>query len=560
MRLSVRRAHGKVSYPTAHERALSLDLPPRPAAVRVYGPDGCCRAIFFDIDAKGDHDAAGAERDYTYLTRLLAVLGLRWIEDRSPTGGRHVYLPLDFRLPLDSARDLLEGLARRFPTLDPSPHRSALTGCVRPPGAPHASGGYQELTQPLWAAQAALERPCSAEEFAELRAAVAGDVEAARAARAAAAVAELDVDVLSSGQPSPLSARLAAIARHGDWDEQRYGSDRSAARQAVITGYVANGWLVTDVLQEIHSGRVPGLAGMYAKYATAAQRIRAVRADVASARSYLAAKEAAGTARAEAVRISNTSARLSRGGDEHGYIRMWRSALMTLEMNHFPGRSWIAGRFVLRALAEAAHKTGDREVAFGCRSLAEASGIDHSTVSLALKRLEESGWVKKTRQGWGEAADAYELTLPQSVQDLARDMPWPRGKIHALRPVFRELGHVCALVYESIETERATSVQELSRRLRLSRSATHDSVEMLTAWGIVERRAGRLAARPDQLSVVARYVGADDELNAVRLKHRRQRALWRAWLARFENDDFVDVLSGRADVDDIVDMFEIEAA
>lgn len=42
---------------------------------------------------------------------------------------------------------------------------------------------------------------------------------------------------------------------------------------------------------------------------------------------------------------------------------------------------------VLRALGEAAMKTGTRVVEFGCRSLAVATGLDHTTVAAHLRAL-----------------------------------------------------------------------------------------------------------------------------------------------------------------------------
>lgn len=560
VRHGVLRSHGRVEYPTAHERPLTDVMPNVPAAVRVYGSDGCCTALCFDFDAKGVHSPVSAARDEAYLTKLLGVLGLRWISDLSPNGGRHVYVPLSYRLPFFDAREIVEALARRFPTLDPGPHQSAKTGCIRPPGSLHASGGRQELTMALSTALSAVERPNTASEVDDLRESIRGDIEAVRERHRAAAVQALEVDVETPGPVTPISARLTQMARHGMWDVDRYGEDRSAARQAVITGCVAAQWSATDIQRRITDGTWPGLASMYAKYRSAAARSKALRGDVVRAQQYLALNERVENHSNESVRKSNTSAQLSRRGDEHGFIRTWRATLSTFEGTRLHGRRWYAARFLLRALGEAAHKTGSREVAFGCRSLAEATGMDSSTVSVLLHDLEKHGWIKKTARAWGERADTFELTIPEDLMDVANDLPWPKGKIHALRPVFRPLGHVPALVFEAVERERAKSITELTGRLRMARSSVHEAVYLLMSWQLLERINGDLVARPDLLGRVAEYLGADEEVYEQMMRHRRQRALWRAWLARFENDTFLDIMDTDFEWDDSPAGLEIEAA
>lgn len=558
VRLGVRRAGGKVAYPAAHERALTDALPSRPAAVRVYGPDGCCQALCLDFDAKGRFRGGDAERDRAIALRLFSELGLRVIVDRSPTGGFHIYIPLDFRLPMAEARDLVEAMARRFRSLDPAPHQSAASGCIRPPGSPHASGGHQELDMPpavaLWAASV----PNTKDELASLQGVLEWEIRAVRQARQSAQVMDLDVDVVRIGDPSPISERLLEIARHGRWDVSRYGDDRSAARQAVITGCAAAGWLVSDVLKRIEDGSWPGLAGMYSRYGGRAAAVAAVRRDFARARAYIST-----TTRLDigdsGVRNSNTSASLSRGGgDAHGAVRQWRAAVALAERAQFAGRSWYSLRFVLRALGEAAHKVGrPNAIAFGCRSLAEASGLDHSTVSVHLRTLEDLGWVCRTHRGWAEKADSYDLRIPEG---LPRPTVWPRGKIHALRPAFRELGHVCALVFESIETGRSRSVVDLCETLQISRSGAYEALEMLLSWGLVSYERDGLIAHPGRLESVAEYLGATDHLYAQMLRHRRQRALWRAWLARYENDDFIEMTAAIASEPTSGVIVEIEAA
>jgi hypothetical protein len=535
VRIGTIRADRSVNYPTRGERKLTLARPTAPAAVRVYGDDGCCRALFLDLDAKGRHGPLDVDRDQAVLQRILAVAGLRTFVDVAPTGGRHIYVPLAKRLPFEVARELVEALARHAPTLDPGPHRSVRTGCVRTPGSTHAAGGHQALTTSLSSAVDVLKRPNPPTAIAELRGMLAGDIAAVRAQRH-------DLTIVATptsdgpGAPGKLSARVVAIARNGLWDAGRYDSP-SAARQAVITACVRAGWDLTDVQRRISDGTWPALAGMYARYSPARRPV-SLRADWLKAKAYVdrtpQSPETSGDVLKNSVHISNTSALVSQGGDDHGWIRTWRAAVSTYETVRLPGRHWYTARFLLRAIGEAAHKTGSRYVGFGCRSLAEACGADYTTVSVLLHELQRVGWIDLLESARGETADLYELTLPHDLRGRSDELRWQRGKVYSLRPAFRELGHVSAFVFEAVEQHRAHSITELVTITGISRRAVHTSIDLLTAWNLVERTDDGLRAFPERLGRVAEHLGVFEAIYEQMRRHRAQRATWRAWLARFE--------------------------
>ncbi|MFE9235196.1 MarR family transcriptional regulator [Cellulosimicrobium funkei] len=536
VRIGTVRADRSVDYPTRGERKLTLARPVSPAAVRVYGDDGCCRALFLDLDAKGRHGAADVERDEAVLQHILAVAGLRSFTDIAPTGGRHIYVPLAKRLPFEVAREIVEALARHAPTLDPGPHRSVRTGCIRTPGSAHGAGGYQTLTSSLSSAVDMLRRPNTPTTLAELRGILAADIAAVRAQRASLAVPPEAGTFPQGAAPNKLSARVAAIARNGIWDAGRYDSP-SAARQAVITACVRAGWGITDVQRRIGDGTWPALAGMYARYSPG-RRLASLRADWLKAQAFIArtplSTEPGNEPRNHSVHISNTSAPLSQGGADHGWIRTWRAAVSTYETVRLPGRHWYTARFLLRAIGEAAHKSGSKYVGFGCRSLAEACGADYTTVSVLLHELQRAGWIDLIEPGRGEMADLYELTLPNDLRESAQGLRWQSGKIFSLRPAFRELGHVSAFVFEALEQGRASSITELVSVTGISRRAVHTSVDLLAAWDLVERSSDGLRAFPERLGRVAEHLDVFDAIYEQMRRHRAQRAAWRAWLARFE--------------------------
>lgn len=547
VRLGRRRAEG-VEYRDRDERPLTATLPSAPAAVRVYGHDGACAALCFDLDAsKGGAQAVA--RDAAGLERWLAECGARVVTDISPSGGRHVYVPLAERLDYTTARELVEALATHFPTLDPGPHRSLTTGCIRVPGSAHARGGHQALTMSLNAAYDVLRRRNGADVVQAMRVRLTREIAAWRAAAQAPvlsptaadhATADLGVAAGRRGR-GELSARLVRIAREGVYDTARYAT-ASEARQAVIAGAARAGWRLTDVAARLADGRWPGLAALYARYAPH-QRHGALARDWRAADRLISgtANEPATDRRNDHVHRSNTSAQESQGGastafDEHAYIRTWRAAVRTYEQHRLPGRAGYTLRFVLRALGEMAHRTGSRYLAVGTRSLAVACGVDHSTVSVALHALTAAGWCDRLEAGRGEHADLYALTLPHDLQDTAGTLRWDAGKIHALRPAFRELGHVTALVFEAVETGRARSITALVTVTGISRRAVHEAVDILSAWALLERTSHGLVARPEALSRVAEQLGALDAVTTQLRRYARQRAAWRAYLARHEPD------------------------
>ena len=566
-----------VEYPTRGERPLTKLLPRSgPAAVLVYGLDGTCRTLCLDLDvADGDTTATAAEA--ADLERWLVECGARVVTDVGPTGGRHVYVPLADRLPLDVARELVEALGLLFPSLDPSPHRSVRSGCIRTPGALHKGWGHQQLTMSLSAAYDVLRRPNGADVVEAMRVRLHTQVAAWRARatppRHLEFVGGVDVDDQAPAQPAGRAGEVRGavlrIATEGIYDVARYPTP-SEARAAVMAAAARASWRLADVVARIEDGRWAGLAALYAHHSPGSQRHRITR-DWSAATALVARTQKTNPqirphdeAGNNTVRRSNTSVPESHGGatqpavsdptpdDEHGFIRTWRAALRTTEQYRFPGRAGYAVRFVLRALGGFAHSTGSRYVAVGTRSLAIAAGTEHSTVSLALKAAVAAGWCDRLEAAHGEHADLYALTIPTDIAERAEQLRWDSGKLHALRPAFRALGHVAALVFEALETGRARSVLEAARTTGISRSAVHEAVEALAAWGLVSRDdAGALVAHPDRLLAAAEQLGALDVVAAQIRTYARHRIAWRAYLHRHDPEAKPGDVEHSPDPDDL---------
>ena len=168
------------------------------------------------------------------------------------------------------------------------------------------------------------------------------------------------------------------------------------------------------------------------------------------------------------------------------------------------------------------------------RSLSLSLPVQPSTVSrvLADLREEEDPWLVLVREAKGTRADLYELRIPARHAERAEVAELPRGKVHALRPVFRELGVVAALVFEAIE-RGAPSTETARVRAAVSRSAAYEALELLTAWGLVERDAqGRLLAVPERLGEVAERVGAALVVGLLVERFAAERRVWLERLSR----------------------------
>ena len=196
-------------------------------------------------------------------------------------------------------------------------------------------------------------------------------------------------------------------------------------------------------------------------------------------------------------------------------------------------------RMVLRALGEAAHMTASRFVEFGVRSIAVATGLDHTTVGLHLRQLreEKDPLITLVEKARGTKGDLYMLTVPEELRSVAEDATWQKGKIHALRPVFRELGLPAAFVYEALEHSPGMPIAEIVRVTRLSRSAVHEALEVLAAWNLAIRSPSRAwsIVAGTSLKQLAEQFGVLEAVAAQLQRYRNERIIWREWLAKNVN-------------------------
>jgi len=325
------------------------------------------------------------------------------------------------------------------------------------------------------------------------------------------------------------------------YDTSRYPTP-SHARQAVITAAVWAGHDLSSVLGRLHAGRWPGLRAFYTRYRTAAARRQALAGDFRNAVALVTAAKAHRQTQ-NLVRQSPTSGPdTHRGVPDYGktnrntqsefrFLRTWQSAMALAELDD-PGRAgWMTARMVLRAVGQAARMSGSRYVHFGTRSLSIGAGVDHTTVAAHLRALRTGpdALIELIDGNRGVDGDLYELVIPARYADRAGRRDWRGGKLHALRPVFLELGIPAALVYEALEhaKEPLTSF-DLTTSVGLSRSAVYEALETLAAFHLAAQRRGRWVLVPStSLTALAEQLGVAETIHRQVLRHRHERAAYR---------------------------------
>ncbi len=560
-------------------------LPAQPAAVRVYSDDGTARCLTADLDV-GRGGRAQVDRDVAVLLALVARCGGRAFTDSSPSGGRHVYVPLVVPVAHDELRPVLYALAALLPSLDVAPGVNLLAGCIRPPGARHKSGGWQRLDGPLPQAVAVAEAPNPPAVWAALLAELRPQLRAQQVARtdpslgmpgeAAGAAGPKETRAHRAPPARPGGARalrpaVLQTARTGGYDTVRYRSP-SEARQSVLAAAAASGWVFGDVLEQLEDGSWPGLWGLYGRYRPQHRR-EALAADWLNALAYATTPTPArlpagpgGDGLSNHVHISDTREPTThrggaptspavtapsgavRGGqlpaDGYAFLRGWWTAVRLAERDRHPGRSGLSARLVLRALGNAGQKTGRRHLAFGVRSLAVATGLSRTTVAATLRMLRDADdpLLSLLVGGRGLAGDLYVLRIPDAYTEAARTRAWRPGRIEALLPCFRVLGVPAAFVYENLDPHPQSS-WDLAAGALLSPRATQHALAQLAAHGLAVRDPTGWTRGPADPAAVAVALGADQLVADQVDRYRAERAAWHTRLGAHPGPSISDLVA-----------------
>ncbi len=520
----------------------------------LHNVDGSVRTLVLDLDTSKARKTV-VDDDARRLGEILRAAGLAYVEDESPSGGRHLYVPLQEPLTAAEARQLVEALGRRAVSLDPSPHQNVVHGCIRVPGSAHKVGGHQRLITPLTDAYGILTRRNPASAVAALRTVLAPELHRLEQLRrtqeraAAATAATYAIAKGSTASPAPMAGSerpLRAVARTGLYDTSRYAS-HSEARMAVLNHFSACHW----TLDQVRAGMTDQFTGLAALYGTKTDRL--LPFEWAKAQAFTAAtappKDPSQRAGKKTAHKYDTSSTYPTGGSPepavqpsqysiHQLVNDLENVLYaTLDYKLMErGREGIHLRFLIRAVLAYMRTMETNILDVGCRTFALALGKSHATIARLLPVLERAsaGILTRIDRARGRNADTYAVQLPDQFQQLARELTWRKGKIHAIRPVFRVLGDVSALAYEAIERGRhSPTTADLARTTGISRRALTDHLAGMEALQMIRRHHGRweLVATTN-LAHLADRLGATEDREAQLTRYRKERAAWHAWLDR----------------------------
>ena len=544
VRVAVVDAYGAIVN-EYRDRVIGATAPERPWAVYLAGPDQRFRLLAFDLDAHGD--PAAAARDADVLSGLLRDVGLSHVICESgPTGGRHLWVGLAESVDAETVATLARLVRHMCPTLDLSPLTNPVTGCVRPPGAPHRSGGHSTV---LSGDLNTLRTPtATAAQVRALVSLLAGLVDDTEPARTIDPHAPLPLDAHGRlhlvGPRRQLPAVSSAALRETP-------ADASATLWRVLIGAAAARWRHADVAALVDVE--PGLEHVRTRV-TARGRVVRPRSEQ---RRVLARQWD------KAVRYVAASDRQI--GDDPTFDR--RADAIAAHVRDVQARAdaaagrWSRGggpadRRILDVLCVLALHALRGSLEADTRRLALLAGVGRETARTALLRLAEDGWIAQTAAADGPRAAHWTID-PQSVlhsnTDPARSQadPRPPGAGAAERtailttlrsrttdaahdlftPTRPALGHLAGNLYARIGTT-AHSLDDLSPAIGADVLRTRRLLDRLTYAGVIERNPDgwhRVDALP--LDVAAERVGAAGRLDARAVRYRVEREAWAWWKA-----------------------------
>lgn len=551
MRVATRDAYGEVLNQYTGHRRVDAAAPDRPWAVYLAGTDQHYRLLCFDLDAKGE-DGSAAARDAEMIAGLLDSVGLAVVVCESgPSGGRHVWTALIESVDPESVATLARLARGRCPTLDIAPLTNPATGCVRPPGAPHRSGGRSVV---LRGDLHTLIHPTgTAAQVHQLIEVLAQHVTDTEPAHDLDPHRPLPLDdhgrLYLPGHRRPLPAVSAAALR-----EHAAAGDASAVLWRILIGAAAAKWRHADIAALVDTA--PGL-----------EHVRTYRDR--SHRTPRTPSDAARLLRRQwdkAVRHVASSPRQI-GADPTFDAR---AAAITTHVRHVQSRAdaaagrWTHGggpadRRVLDVLCILALQALQVDIEADIRRLALLAGIGRETARTALIRLAADGWITHTQAATGphgahwtiDPTGAFHTPVDTDRSQADPRPPLPPGAGAAERTILLEtltaraedanhdlftagpggLGHHAGNLYARI-SETPRNLVELSQITGTDRATTRHTLDRLTSTGVlIHTRDGWHRRTPDPRTAAAAHLGVSGRLNDRARQYRIERELWAWWQA-----------------------------
>jgi hypothetical protein len=549
------------------------------------------RLLAFDLDA-GHTSPALVLEDLAQLRTWLTAAGIPHLVAASgPGGGRHVWTAVAGP-GADAGRVavLARALAARLPTLDIASLCNPVSGCVRPPGAPHRSKNWRShVVAGSWDV---LVHPVATEADIEVLLDIVGPAPTVTTRRSGPAGTGTD----TAGHPYVLGKRrtLPATSRTALESALPADPDTSAVLWRILCGAARSRWQFGEVAKLL--GSAPGLehARTVRQHPGRAERI---------ARPAIEQRQWLARQWAKAVAFVAASPDGEGDGADNGYPA--RLQVVLEAVTHAQARADACPRRWSRPGGPADRRALDHacltalagvraEIDLDIRSLALSTGIGRETARTALARLALDGWLHQVTAAAGPLAASWALPTPTtpevaasgpesliqnpdpqlSTMDLSiprshvvpppapSDSPPPLTQLLTLRAAWvsrlqhrvslqahdvfvgtREgLGHHAGSLYASLETAGGEmTLQELSQRTgrsayELTRLLTKLSVHRLARPGPARGGKGPLwrAGSPRHRTTAARVLGVLGVLAERARRAAVERQLWSWWLAELE--------------------------
>lgn len=548
MRIATVDADGHVLNDYVGTYHVSEPAPQVPWAVTLTDPHGQFRLLVFDLDVKDDSSAAA--RDAETLQNHLAAAGIEHVVCRSGSrGGRHLWVALAEPADEVLVRDVATSVANTCSSLDPTPLRNPVTGCCRPPGAPHRDGSTSTV---LHGDLAALTNPATTR--AQLRVLA----ERLNATHPGAPITQpqqpdgpLPVDAaghlyLPGTRRALPPASTAALA-----EQPAPGDDASSVMWRILIGAAAARWRHSDVVALLDS---PGME--YARSERLHGKARRRPRPAQGSRSSAAVLSHHWT---RAVRhVAATPRQLG----EDPTFEPRADALATViedlqtRADASPGRwstrSGPADRRVLDVLCLLALQGLSTTVEADTRRLALHAGIGRETARTALLRLTSDGWIVLARKAEGpngarwnidpqttihthlDHARSQAVTRPVGAGTARRDLltalltaRTTAARHDAFLP-HRGLGFLAGNTYARLTS--ASTTHQLGRSIGADTTTLTRALDRLIEHNLIQRTAtGWSPVRQDRRDVAAGNLGTNGALAQRAEGYAVERQVWAWW-------------------------------
>ena len=550
VRLAAVDASGAVlnQYPPGKGHRITADPPDRPWAVYLANKDHQFELLCFDLDTKGPNGAEAAHKDAETITKFLQEAGLDAVVCQSgPTGGRHVWTALKEPANPEDVATLARLTHHLCPTLDLAPLTNPVTGCVRPPGAPHRTEGHSTV---LAGDVGALTIPQGTQKqvktLIETIAALIND-ENPGPNRATSQPLPLDkhgrlyLPGPKRALPGPSELALQEDAASGD---------ASAVLWTILIGAASARWHYKDIADLAASA--PGLEHVrtYRDRSKRAARTRIDSEKVLKRQWDKAVKHVARNPR----QIGVDPTFEARAQEITCHIREVQDRAKA-SVGRWAQGGGPADWRILTALSLYALQALTTTVEADIRRLAITAGIGRETARTALLRLAEDGWITQTKPAEGPRGAHWKINPAPCIHKsltMARSQADPRPEgagaaerltlkaeltgvleaaAHDLFTTAPGLGPLAGNLY-SQTTDCPRTAEDLSHQAGLSLRRTRALLHKLASAHVITQTPTGWQRTPlDQRTRAAKHLGAHGTLEERRSRYQIERELWAWWQA-----------------------------